>query len=119
MKDKAKAQWWYIWADRPDPESFPNMLRTFEELRRGPFMTKEEAEGERYRDQLEGYWQYGLAVYADHCVACGKWAKVLAFDNTAGGWAWRVTECKYCGMVDSRTYTGDDPNQMTLDDLEE
>lgn len=70
---------------------------------RGPWPTKELAEKNAYRDDLESYWEHGLTVYADHCLGCGKYAKVLAF-NSEGGWAWRVTECKKCGVLDSRTY---------------
>lgn len=69
---------------------------------RGPFRTREDAEAATYRDHLAGYWEHGLSVYADHCLGCGKFAKVLAFDNEGGGWAWRVTECKNCGVIDSR-----------------
>ena len=68
---------------------------------RGPFPTKEIAEEFQYRDDLESYWESDMAVYADHCLGCGKWAKVLAFCDS-GGWAWRVTECPKCGILDSR-----------------
>lgn len=70
---------------------------------RGPFPTREDAEGFQYCDQLAGYWEHGLPVYADHCLGCGRFAKVLAFDDAGGGWNWRVTECKRCGVIDSRT----------------
>lgn len=72
------------------------------ELERGPFPTREQAEAFQYRDHLESYWEHGLTVYASHCLGCGWFAKVLAFDDQAG-WAWRATECKRCGILDSRT----------------
>lgn len=71
---------------------------------RGPFPTREMAEDATYRDCLEGYWEHGLSVYADHCHGCGRFAKVLAFDNSGGGWYWSVTECKRCGVIDSRDH---------------
>lgn len=64
--------------------------------------TREQAEEFMYDDHIEGCFDHGLEVYADHCLGCGKWAKVLAFADS-GGWAWRVTECKSCGVIDSRT----------------
>lgn len=68
---------------------------------RGPFPTKEMAQEFQYVDMLEDYWDAGMAVYAAHCLGCGKWAKVLAFNDSAGQ-AWRVTECPKCGILDSR-----------------
>ena len=70
---------------------------------RGPWPTREQAETFEYWDHLPGYWERGLAVYADHCLGCGAWAKVLAFDSSAES-AWRVTECHKCGIIDSRTH---------------
>jgi hypothetical protein len=72
-------------------------LETF----RGPFPTRAQAEEFQYRDYLADYWEAGMAVFADHCLGCGAFAKVLAFDS-AGNWAWRVTECRRCGVLDSR-----------------
>lgn len=74
-------------------------LETF----KSPQPTREDAERLQYWDHLPGYWEHGLAVYADHCLECGKYAKVLAFDYSPY-FAWRVTECKKCGIRDSRTY---------------
>ena len=71
---------------------------------RGPWPTREDAEGFEYVDHLAGYWERGLAVYADHCLGCGTFARVLAFDNGADR-AWRVTECKDCGIIDSRDHS--------------
>lgn len=69
---------------------------------RGPFPTNEMAEDWRWNaDRVLGAWEHGLAVYADHCLGCGKFAKVLAYDY-GSGFAWRVTECKHCGILDSR-----------------
>lgn len=68
---------------------------------RGPFPTKEMAEEHAWWNSLPGYWERNLAVYADHCLNCGDFAKVLAFSNSAR-WSWRVTECKRCGIYDSR-----------------
>lgn len=103
--------WWYIKPHEP-PYSITSKdlfdQRMFDESAksnvRGPFVSPEDAEENRYHDHLEGYWSAGMAVYADHCVGCGKYAKILAFDNQAGGWAWRVTECKHCGVLDSRVH---------------
>lgn len=82
------------------------------EFTRGPFPTQEMAEEHRFRDWVESYWEHGLAVYADHCLGCGKFAKVLAFDNSGMGWSWRVTECKFCGILDSRTQSEHSPGHQ-------
>lgn len=74
------------------------------ERMRGPWPTREMAESFQYMDFLADYWEAGMAVYADHCLGCGAWAKVLAFDD-AGGRAWRVTECHKCGIIDSRNHS--------------
>ena len=73
-------------------------------LDRGPWPTREDAEEFEYVDHLPGYWKHGLAVYADHCLGCGAFARVLAFDSAAGT-AWRVTECHKCGIIDSRNHS--------------
>lgn len=97
-----------VWKDRIEPITWSTYMAEHERDAsqfidsRGPFSTLEEAQNWRWRDRLPSYWEHGLAVYADHCLGCGRWAKVLAFDDEAGGWAWRVTECKRCGILDSR-----------------
>lgn len=103
--------WWYIRPDRPAYPVTGNLDRHLKEKFggsghgldvRGGFTSEAEAEEHRWRDSLPSYWAHGLPVWADHCVGCGLYAKVLAFDNVAGGWAWRVTECVRCGVLDSR-----------------
>lgn len=47
-------------------------------------------------DDLPGYWEHGLSIWADHCGVCGKWASVVAFSTQQH---WKVTDCKKCGMV--------------------
>lgn len=74
------------------------------EHERGPWPTRERAESFQYRDMLEAYWEIDFAVYANHCLGCGRWAKVLAFDDAAGS-AWRVTECARCDVIDSRDHS--------------
>lgn len=72
------------------------------EVCRGPFKSRRIAEDEwMWHDMTSAYWWAGLPIYADHCLGCGRYAKVLAFDDAAG-WAWRVTECRKCGVLDSR-----------------
>jgi hypothetical protein len=48
------------------------------------------------RDDLPGYWEHGLSVWADHCWVCGRWASIVAFSTSQH---WTVTDCKRCGMV--------------------
>ena len=71
------------------------------EYHRGPFPTKQDAENHALWDDVPGHFNHGIPVWADHCLGCGKFAKVLAGVNSAG-WAWRVTECGTCGVLDSR-----------------
>lgn len=105
--------WYLTWPDRVEPIEWDTYMsehrRDAGQFRnsRGPFPSEEMAEESRFRDSLPGYWEYGLAVYANHCLGCGRYAKVLAFDDEGGGWAWRVTECKKCGIKDSRDVSTD------------
>lgn len=100
--------WYLVWPDRIEPISWREYRAGNRQDRdnwihaRGPFPSHQEAVAWMHYDMLSGYWNHGLPVRADHCLECGAWAKVLAFDNAAGGWAWRVTECKKCGVIDSR-----------------
>ena len=125
--------WWIVEStgkrdDRYCYRTFVRQIKAGEprdiELHRGPFPTREQAEEHQYRDLLEDYWEAGFPVWADHCLECGSYAKVLAFDNEAL-WAWRVTECKDCGIQDSRTRPrwadlfGLDPNYTDGQDINE
>lgn len=100
--------WYLVWPDRIEEIPWDEYRERHSEDAgqfidsRGPFPTLEDAEDWRWRDMLPGYWEHGMTVYANHCLGCGRWAKVLAFDDEGGGWAWRVTECKTCGILDSR-----------------
>lgn len=103
--------WYLAWPDRVEPiEMDFSRVPTVEEFTarhgsRGPFPRPEQAEEARWRDDLVSYWEHGLTVWADHCLGCGLFAKVLAFDSSGEGWSWRVTECKKCGVLDSRLTT--------------
>jgi len=97
--------WWICSADREEPWQPPvgyemRMHGWFED--RGPFPTLEIASKHRWQDDVPSLWKYGLTVWAKRCLKCGKFAKMLAGSDLAGGWAWLVTECKTCGVLDSR-----------------
>lgn len=104
--------WYLAWPKKVEPIEWDTYLaehkRDASQFHgsRGPFPDEEMAEEARWRDFTEDFWEVGLAVYADHCLGCGWFAKVLAFDNEGGGWAWRVTECKRCGVIDQRVKEG-------------
>lgn len=94
--------WWLIEPGKP-----ARQLRTGDEydiiVSRGPYPTRELAEAARWYDALPGYFEHGLTVYARHCPGCGKFAKTLAFDDSGlPNFTWAVTECKNCGIIDSR-----------------
>lgn len=96
--------WWICSSDREEPwqppEGYDMRIGLPED--RGPFPTKEIAEKFRWQDDVPSYWEHGLPVWARPCLRCGKFAKTLAGSDLGGGWAWCVTECKKCGVLDSR-----------------
>lgn len=106
--------WWWATPNGPEPAEKDPSDPIFHKYRhdgKGPFPTRAMAEEWRWHDTIMGqnlpyeggsYWDHGMAVYADHCLGCGKYAKVLAGNDEGGGWAWRVTECRHCGILDSR-----------------
>lgn len=109
--------WWLAWPDGVEAVDSPGLDRSKSEadLRaesmrrihaRGPFPTREMAEEARWHDMVPRYWKAGIPVLARHCPQCGWFAKVLAGDDAAGGWAWKVTDCRRCGIIDSRTWKG-------------
>lgn len=117
MTEKARSSWYLAWPwgveEVDDPVTtfhLPEAERRAESMRRvnarGPFPTREEAEERRWRDNVPGYWKAGLTVLAHHCPACGWFAKVLAGCDEAGGWSWHVTDCRRCGIIDSRVRDG-------------
>lgn len=103
--------WFLAWPDRVEPITWETYRKMHSENpatfhgSRGPFPSEAMAQDERFRDHVEGYWKVGLAVIARHCLGCGRYAKTLAFDSDAN-FAWDVTECERCGVIDSRTHTG-------------
>ena len=104
--------WWTVRPDGPMCKHFCWQAKV-EQIHTGeprniedivPFPKRTQAQARQYLDMLPAYWRGNLAVYADHCLGCGAWAKVLAFDS-AYGRAWRVTECERCGIIDSRDHS--------------
>lgn len=104
--------WYLSWPDRVEPIEWDEYRRQHEEDpsqfwgSRGPNPTPELAEHFRWRDMVPSYWEIGLTVWATHCLGCGRWAKKLAGDDSGEGWYWQVTDCKKCGMLDSRVLEG-------------
>ncbi len=102
--------WYLVWPDQIETISWDEYMRGHKDPHtlanwihaRGPFPGHQLAVEAMHRDCVPGYWKHGLAVYAEHCHGCGRWAKMLAGDNSAGGWHWSVTECSKCGIIDSR-----------------
>lgn len=93
--------WWFIAPDRAKPFRMAAGEEYDITWLRGPYKTRSEASEARFYDFLPEYWAGNMTVWADHCPKCGRFAKVLAFDNMQY-WSWRVTECSSCGIIDSR-----------------
>lgn len=100
-------RWYYLVADYQggiDIQESPDPMLAAGQLNwRGPFPTPADAESRMWVDDVPAYWEAGLDVYAVLCPGCGRYAKRLAGTDIAGGWRWAVSECKKCGIRDTRT----------------
>ena len=107
-----KKIWYLAWPDRVEPIEWEDYMTKHREdagrfhNSRGPFPDADMAEEFRWQDSVPRYWECGLTVWATHCPGCGRYAKMLAGDDSGGGWYWQVTDCKKCGILDSRVLEG-------------
>lgn len=51
-------------------------------------------------DMMVEYRKADLPVYARHCPDCGRWASVLAGNDTVDDVYWIRTDCKGCGILE-------------------
>lgn len=107
--------WYLAWPDHieevDDPVTtfhLPEAEGRAESMRRinarGPFPSYDMAVDAQCRDDVARYWEWNMAVYAVHCPGCGRFAQMLAGCLEGGGWYWQVSDCKQCGIIDSRTH---------------
>lgn len=51
----------------------------------------------RERDMVAIFREGGLYQPAEHCPGCGRWAHVVAGNDTHPGYYWMTTDCAKCG----------------------
>jgi hypothetical protein len=54
-------------------------------------------------DTVPMYREVGMTVWADHCPGCGRWAHVIAGNQSADDIVWCRTICERCGIREVET----------------
>jgi hypothetical protein len=97
--------WWFVGVDgvpfQLEADAHFDIFTT-----KGPFKTPEDAIYFRWWDQVPEIKKRGGWNLAKHCLKCGWFARRIAGDDSAV-WYWYITDCRRCGIIDSRTYKKD------------